>query len=331
MKGQTGWTDLPVARARRARAPRRRFLLWGTIAALVAMIGGVVGVALYVGWQLTHPARKPLTGTPADWGLAYEAVTFPSVGDEAPLLLHGWYLAAQANGAKPKPGVIVFAHGYRQNRLQEDVPALALARDLVRAGYDVLLFDFRNSGQSPGQVTTVGILEQRDLLGAVQYARQRRPDARVGLLGFSMGAATAIQAAAASLDVAAVVADSPFADLEAYLEENLSVWSGLPHYPFTPLILSLIPPLIGADPAAMSPVRAVAAFAGRPLLLIHGTADAKIPLEDSRAIAQQARAHAAVELWTVEGADHVKAYAHNPAAYTKKVLAFFDQHLGSSR
>ncbi|MFO7248377.1 MAG: alpha/beta fold hydrolase [Bacillota bacterium] len=315
----------------RTRTPWRRRLLWGALVAVLAVAGSAVGVSLYVGWQLTHPVRKALTGTLADAGLAYEAITFPSVGDEEPLTLRGWYLAARANGAKPKPGVIVFAHGYRQNRLQEDVPALALARDLVRAGYDVLLFDFRNSGQSPGRLTTVGILEQRDLLGAVRYARERRPDARVGLLGFSMGAATAIQVAAASPDVAAVVADSPFADLKAYLRENLSVWSGLPHSPFTPLILSLIPPLIGADPEAMSPVRAVAAFDGRPLLLIHGTADTKIPLADSRAIARQAQGHAEVELWTVEGADHVKAYARDPAVYTKKVLAFFDQHLGSSR
>ena len=50
------------------------------------------------------------------------------------------------------------------------------------------------------------------------------------LLGFSMGASTAILAAAESQDVDAVIADSPFSDLTSYLDENLSVWSNLPSF-----------------------------------------------------------------------------------------------------
>ncbi|WPD20217.1 alpha/beta hydrolase [Thermaerobacter composti] len=195
--------------------------------------------------------------------------------------------------------------------------------------FNVLMFDFRNSGESGGDRTTVGQDEVQDLAAAVEWVRRTHgPDQAVGLLGWSMGAVTAILTAGGAEPVQAVVADAPFADLQTYLEENLSHWTGLPDFPFNWLIRTLLPPLVDVHPERVRPVEAVTRMAPTPLLLIHGTADTVIGPHHSRHLQIVAeRSGVPVELWEVEGAGHVKAYATAPDAYRQRVVAFFDDHL----
>ncbi|WP_018703672.1 alpha/beta hydrolase [Anaeromusa acidaminophila] len=280
----------------------------------MAVIGVfIIGISGYVGWNLTHPPRKALQTTPAVVGLSYEPVSFVSRQDG--LDLQGWLLRAPENRL-----TVICSHGYRQNREQADVPLLPLAKVLVEHGMNVLLFDYRNSGESAGQMTSVGQYEVRDLLGAVDYVHSRQDlNPKVALLGFSMGAATAILAGAAEPSIAAVVADAPFADLTRYLETNFSVWTGLPAVPFNRTILAVTPILTGLQPEKVSPVQVVGEFAGRPLLLIHGEADEDIAPENSWELQQ---AYPAAELMLVAGARHVKSYQQEPMHYEAALLNF---------
>ena len=283
--------------------------------ALAMAVAGafIIGISGYVGWNLTHPPRKALQTTPAAIGLSYEPVSFVSRQDG--LSLQGWLLRSPENRL-----TVICSHGYRQNREQADVPLLPLAKVLVEHGMNVLLFDYRNSGESAGQMTSVGQYEVRDLLGAVDYVHSRQDlNPKVALLGFSMGAATAILAGAAEPSIAAVVADAPFADLTRYLETNFSVWTGLPAVPFNRTILAVTPILTGLQPEKVSPVQVVGEFAGRPLLLIHGEADEDIAPENSWELQQ---AYPAAELMLVAGARHVKSYQQEPMHYEAALLNF---------
>lgn len=280
----------------------------------MAVVGTfIIGISGYVGWDLTHPPRKALQTTPAANGLSYEPVSFVSRQDG--LSLQGWLLRSPENRL-----TVICSHGYRQNREQADVPLLPLAKVLVEHGMNVLLFDYRNSGESAGEMTSVGQYEVRDLLGAVDYVHSRQDlNPKVALLGFSMGAATAILAGAAEPSIAAVVADAPFADLTRYLETNFSVWTGLPAVPFNRTILAVTPILTGLQPEKVSPVQVVGEFAGRPLLLIHGEADEDIAPENSLELQQ---AYPAAELMLVAGARHVKSYQQEPVRYEAALLKF---------
>ena len=283
--------------------------------ALAMAVAGafIIGISGYVGWNLTHPPRKALQTTPAAIGLSYEPVSFVSRQDG--LSLQGWLLRSPENRL-----TVICSHGYRQNREQADVPLLPLAKVLVEHGMNVLLFDYRNSGESAGEMTSVGQYEVRDLLGAVDYVHSRQDlNPKVALLGFSMGAATAILAGAAEPSIVAVVADAPFADLTRYLEANFSVWTGLPAVPFNRTILAVTPILTGLQPEKVSPVQVVGEFAGRPLLLIHGEADEDIAPENSWELQQ---AYPAAELMLVAGAHHVKSYQQEPMHYEAALLNF---------
>ena len=178
------------------------------------------------------------------------------------------------------------------------MPTLELAHALVGEGFNVLMFDFRNHGESGGNVTTLGYHEVKDVIGAVQWLRQERPAQaeRIGIVGFSMGAVTSIIAASQEPSIGAVVADSPFSDLRSYLQGNMPVWTGLPNVPFTWTIMAILPPLIDSQVDQVSPV-AVMPDMPQPVLLIHADGDTAIPADESRRLAAAGRPepHGAVD------------------------------------
>lgn len=282
----------------------------------VTIIVIFLGLPVAVGISLTHPPRIPVALPVASTGLKLTPVSFNSRSEG--LVLKGWFIPA-VNSNK----TIIFAHGYSKNRLQEDVPAINVAKALNAEGYNILMFDFRSNGESEGNLTSLGQFEKEDLKSAVDYVKTLgRPGEHVGVIGFSMGAATALVTAGEDKRIEAVVADSPFADLNNYLKENLSVWTHLPSFPFTPVILGILPGLLGLEPETVSPLQAIQHIK-KPVLLIHGTGDKLIPISNSLSLYKAAPL--GKQLLIVKGAPHVGCYKKNPDKYLQKVLALFNQ------
>jgi dipeptidyl aminopeptidase/acylaminoacyl peptidase len=183
-----------------------------------------------------------------------------------------------------------------------------------------MMFDFRNSGESDGELTSVGQYEVQDLLGAVDYIKaQPGISQQIVLFGFSMGASTAIMAGAREPAVTAVIADAPFADLKTYLNANLSVWTELPSFPFNQAFFMVIPTLTGLQMESVSPIKEVNSLNGRPLLLIHGEGDVDIPVQNSESLLA---VYPQGQLVRVPGAAHVKSYATDSGLYLRSVDEF---------
>lgn len=289
------------------------------IAAFLLCAGGAVSAISWASAQkLVHPAREASTATPSDAGLAFERVWFDASDG---IGLVGWWMPSSA-----ARGVVIFLHGYGDSKDQ----SLPLAPFLHRAGYHVLAFDFRAHGESGGDHTTVGLDEVRDVHAAIDFARRRAPEASEGLalVGFSMGAAAALNAAPTSPEVDAIVADSAFATLANVASNSISHFSDLPKYPFGPLSVAFASWIVGKDVAENAPLRAVR-DAEAPILVIQGAADViAFPDEDGRAIAAAAPAGSA--LWLVEGAAHVESHWRHRTAYEARVLKFLDENLSSA-
>ena len=139
--------------------------------------------------------RSPVLYSPAEYGLDYENVTFPSQ-DGVPL--EGWYIPASGSDK-----IIIANHPLWFSR--SGLPAhlepwksigAAAGNDfevnlmpdykiLHDAGYNVLAYDFRNyglSGAANGGVISCGILEARDVIGSLAYVR-----GRTDLRGMTLG------------------------------------------------------------------------------------------------------------------------------------------------
>lgn len=299
----------------RPGAVRKGKMVMAGFLAIILVVTTIFGISAYVGWNLTHPVRQALDATPQTMGLEYQEVSFKSRVDG--LTLKGWLMPAQGSQK-----TVIFAHGYGENRLNNGVPILPIARHLVDTGYNVLMFDFRGNGESEGNLTSVGQYEVRDLLGAVDYiATQPGLNQQIILFGFSMGASTAIMAGSREPLVAAVIADSPFADLKAYLGENMSVWSGLPSFPFNRAFFIVTPLMTGLNLGSVSPQGEIPLMNGRPLLLIHGDQDVDIPMANSESLL---RAYPEAKLIRFPGGTHVKNYQTRPELYLEIVDTFLD-------
>ncbi|MBI3734311.1 MAG: alpha/beta hydrolase [Chloroflexi bacterium] len=296
------------------------------VGVLLVVAAGLLALALHAVDQWTRPARVRPSRHPRDFGLPWEDVTFKSRDG---MTLRGWFIAPTApaparalslsNGSLSKGrAAVIFCHGHGGDKS----PDLIYAPWFYEQGLPVLLFDFRNHGESEGTLTSLGYYERNDLLGAVDLLRARGYE-RVGLFGFSMGGAISIATAPLSDAVACVVADSPFAELEPTLAMALRR-RGFPRWfavPMTRVVFWLGARRLGCDPREAYPAKAARVFGGRPLLLILGERDEYIELWQGRLLYE--RASGPKELWLVPGAGHRRSDQVEPERYREKVMGFF--------
>jgi fermentation-respiration switch protein FrsA (DUF1100 family) len=301
---------------------------------------GYVGISSYIAEQLVYEAPKPIVRTPASLGLRFANVTFPSRDDH--INLKGWIIpGVLPDGRLSVDRIIVVVHGTRTNREDPAAHLLELTGALANKGLGVLSFDMRGMGESPPAPLSMGTLEQRDVLGAIDFLRTGhlpfpelgRPRS-IGGLGVSMGAATLLLAAAREPGIKAIVSDSAYADVVPLLEREIAKRRVAPlgRVPgvFAPPALVLCRLLYGVDFFAARPVAVIADIAPRPLFLIHGTADDYVPIAnlwELNAAATSVPA-ARVTTWIVPNAHHAQAFTVTGAEYVRRVVAFFDDSLG---
>jgi len=285
----------------------------GISGAAAAVLSAVSGFLLY---QYTHArgvwgTDEPPTGTA-------EEVSFTSAEDN--MRISGWFFPASGVSRGP---AVVLCHGIWTGRRE----CLPLALRFRAAGYNVLCFDFRAHGLSDGRFTSVGYRETNDVIGAVQYLKQR-PEvdpARIGVIGFSMGAAATIQAAARCPDIAAVVADSAYATFVDAAKYSFSLVTRMPHFPVAPIALQCAKWMIHVDAEQLRPIDVIGRIAPRPILLTHGMLDEIVPVRHAYTLFKAAEEPK--ELWIVPGAHHVGARDEDPDGYFLKVEQFLREAL----
>ncbi len=249
-------------------------------------------------------------------------VAFPSLTPG--LTLHAWW----APPTDPTAGVVVVVHGKLSCR--HDPVVLLPAGMLHRGGLGVLMVDLRNHGTSDVDDGhwAGGADEWQDVLGAWQWLRTRGyPAPSIGAMGLSMGAGAVTLAMGREADLAAAWLDSPYADIVS-MSMEVADSTGRPSF-LVPGALFMGQVIGGDDFFGDSPERAFAErLGGRPIAIVHGTADHTIPVaQGQRLAAAAARGGTAVQPWIVDGAEHVQAAFVRPDEYERRVTAFFREHL----
>ena len=275
----------------------------------------VLAVLSVLGWALVPLARGLLLvsrGSAATTSLSTLTNVSFTASDGVPLV--GTYLPA--NGAR---ATVVLVHGFKNTHGD----MLEHARFLHDGGYAVLLFDSRGCGGSGGTFG-VGATEDRDIIGAVSYlkATDRPESARIAVLGVSLGAGDALLAAARDQRIAAVVADSSWADERVQLERMRVLEVGPIGVPLLGYEPALVDALIGGRLEDARPRDEVARIAPRPVLFIHSADDqnATTPLADAQAMF--AAAAQPKDTWVAPHGGHAGALGANHDEYVRRVLAF---------
>lgn len=147
----------------------------------------------------------------------YKEVHFPSRDG---LQLSGWYIAKD-----PEAATIIVVHGYQVCKYRHHT--LAQAGALHKAGFNVLLFDQRDCGDSQTEDgrSAYGSEEYLDALGAFDFLRGRGfADASIGMHGSSLGGAITLTAFAQEPRLKTIFLDSPLTDGRAQFTQ----YTGLP-------------------------------------------------------------------------------------------------------
>jgi pimeloyl-ACP methyl ester carboxylesterase len=277
-----------------------------------------------------HPRWRGMNRGPADFGLRSETVSFHSKDG---ISLKAWWLPASGMSR----GAVVIAHGIDHTR-QAMLPR---ATFLVRGGYDVLSIDLRGHGESGGTVVSPGLLEARDILGAVHYIRSRRDNEPIVVLGISYGAVASLIAAAESPEIAAVISDGAFPtgkgvseDISRhYLQDSrTNFWaralfriSSFPGVAFATAMIYYSRSRVYLGPELLSVIPSVRRIRV-PVLLLSGERDWIVPTAKARQILSAIPGNRK-ELVVIPDAVHDTTYSTAPKLYTSTVLSFLGRYV----
>jgi dipeptidyl aminopeptidase/acylaminoacyl peptidase len=290
----------------------------GLVGLTLLLLLAVFTYATWVAHTITKVERISVTGHPSQFDLPWEDVTFPSRGDE--VVLSGWYLPTNKDDR-----CIILIQGTEHHRNSPQIRALRLGRDLVNQGFSVLLFDFRARGESEGDRSSEGDREQWDVFGAIDYVTGRGiPVERIGLLGFSLGAGTALLVAAQEPRIPAIVSDSGFLD---YMMDLQNLYIGpfrLPSW-FAIFVAFAGRIFFKTDFSRVRPAQVVDQIE-QPIFFIHGEDDPVISSEETSTL-YAISDNPEDRIWIVPNAEHVNVYRKMPQAYVSRVSQFFHRHI----
>ena len=298
----------------------RRWLWISSIAALIV----VSAAAFEIGRRTKAEAHRLLTNPmatrrlpsqrPIDYGMVYDEVTAKTSDG---LSLAGWFVAPK-NGA-----LILLQHGYKSARGE----MLNEAGMLHRHGYGLLITSLRTHDLSDGEIISFGTYEMKDLEAWYALARSLEgvnPD-RIGIVGNSLGGTLAIEFAAMEPGVRAVVANSAFSSLSDTIETSVKFFTGLPPFPFAPLITFWAEHEAGFRHEDVDATRWIGRISPRPVLLMQGGKDVVISVGSGQRLYDAAGAPR--ELWFDPDVTHARFDTERPDEYERRVVSLFDRYL----
>lgn len=234
-------------------------------------------------------------------------------------------VASLRSTAAPK-GTVILLPGDGNGMLS----MLPWALLLGQVGYQSIVVDLRGEGRSTGKYVTYGALESRDLVQLVATLRDsgliRGP---LGLLGDSLGAATALLAAPHISHIAAVVAISPYARATTVIPRYARRFFWYAH---------LIPAsswraaerkagrIAGVSLAEAAPIEAVAKIRA-PVLYLQGGRDRVVGMKGAHELAARTPDS---DLLIYPKLDHLQM-AIDYAQLAAPVLDWYNRHLAADR
>jgi alpha-beta hydrolase superfamily lysophospholipase len=209
--------------------------------------------------------------TPVDHYLPFESHHISLSKNEQ---LEAWFV--------PHPqsrGIVVMFPGYAG--VKEAL--LTPAAQFYQFGYSSLLVDFRGSGGSSGDDTTLGLREADDVAATFAYVQQWWPGQPIILYGISMGGAAILRAVAMNgVQPAAIIVEGVFDRLLTTVQHRFDAVH-LPSWPVAQLLVFWGSVQMGYNGFRHNPVDYASSITC-PILVMHGERDPWITSGETQAL-----------------------------------------------
>lgn len=210
---------------------------------------------------------------------------------------------------------VVLCPGFFKSK---ETPTFQRMSQALAVEQDVVAMDFRGHGRSGGRYT-FSARESDDLAAVLEWARGRYRS--IDLLGFSLGAAIAINTASRHPErvrsLIAVSAPAAFEEIEFKFWTPEAIRRGIEG----------LEPGAGCRPGSLflkkgRPLDSVRRLAGLPILFIHGTRDVIVGLDHSRRLYAAAAEPKRLEI--INGGSHAEAlFRDDPEGFVRMVLGWW--------
>jgi uncharacterized protein len=218
--------------------------------------------------------------------------------------------------------LVVIGHGVTGNKDRPFV--VALAEGLSKAGIPALRFSFAGNGASAGRFSDCTVSKEVEDLGSVIDSVQDRD---VIYVGHSMGGAVGVLRAAKDPRIKALVSLAGMVHTKAFAEREFGMVKPGEGFMWDDSNCPLSQTYMD-DMARIGSVVESASRIRVPWLLIHGTEDDVVPIQDSYDIF--AKANEPKKLMELKGSNHVFAGEHT-APMVSAVTQWIQQQLAAKK
>ena len=271
-------------------------LVWRAVLFAAIAYGAIASLLFLLQSRLVYVPNSPtrtITATPAQIGLAFEAVIFTT---EDGVRLDGWFLPAE----RPR-GVLLFFHGNGGN-ISHRLNSLRIFNVL---GLSTFIFDYRGYGRSEGKTPEQGTYLDAEAAWLYLTAERGIAKQEIVIFGRSLGGAIAAHLAM-NATPSALILESAFTSVPDV---------GARRYPFLPVRW-----LNRFQYDTKKYLKSTSA----PVLIVHSPQDSLIPFENGRelfAIANEPKSFLEIT------SGHGRGFLDTGDAYIDGIDAFLNNHL----
>ncbi|MGL5675867.1 MAG: alpha/beta hydrolase [Cellulosilyticaceae bacterium] len=237
---------------------------------------------------------------------------------------NGYEVEAKMLFAKePVDKTVVVVHGIGMNMWRH----LREAMMYLENGFNVVIYNQRNTGETGGDNRSFGHYEKHDLAAVMNYVSTQYPDQLLGAHGFSMGAGTV--GMYSGLDIAQeqadfLILDCPYDSMEGAVRVGIAaegvpiptsyaVWAGK--------VYNQLKSGFSYDEVDLTKEVAKSTM---PMYIIHGEEDAVCTVDMGQAV-YDAKESGYKEIWIEPETAHVRIYDDHPDKYEANVMAFIQK------
>lgn len=260
----------------------------------------------------------------SDWWLENAKVEDVRIDVAEGVTLAAWYIPASQETNK----TVIVTHGIGTSK--RDFNTLLPTAMLVKGGFNVLLVDQRDTGESTctdGR-HSAGQEESSDFAQVAKWLNTEKgiPASSLGMFGVSGGAiATSLLPAKTDL-VSAFAMEGTIFDFNAAATKEVE-FQGYPGFLWQ---LALVSAQLfhGVNLAETAVTDSIQAAGERPMLILHGDIDQRLDYQSSVDFYNYAKGVGAnIELETFTGADHTEGMLSETDRYAQTLVSFFSEHL----
>ena len=214
---------------------------------------------------------------------------------------------------------IILVHGYSAN-YHVHMPFVPL---FIKKGFNILLVDERNHGESEGDFPSYGYFEREDLDLWINFIEKRKgPNLFLGLHGQSMGGATVLMCGAKNPKVKFIIADCAYSSAKAIIKDQIKKVKFIPFTPVYYILRKKVKRLYNFDLNDINPIDDILT-SKTPILFIHGEADKYVPFKMSVEMFNKHN-NPKDKLLIVKNAVHLTSYDTEKEGYERIIDEFLE-------